>query len=238
MTLSADTAPGAAPAAAAEARGAVPADPAVGADGPLDLAALAATPVATDPFPHVIVPGFLKGAALAAIERDFPAIDRAGSFPPGALSYGPAFAAVLDALEAGPLADAIEAKFGVDLADRPTMVTVRGMTRPKDGQIHTDSTDKLITALLYMNGDWEADGGRLRLLRSADDLEDYAAEVPPVAGTLLVFVNGPTAWHGHKPFAGRRRTIQLNWVTDAGVVTRERRRHGLSAALKRLNPFG
>lgn len=207
-------------------------------EGPLDLAALAETPVSTDPFPHVIVPGFLKPDALVAIERDFPAIDRPGSFPPESLRFGPAFADMLNALEAPPLARAIEDKFGVDLAGRPSMVTVRGMTRQKDGQIHTDSTDKLITALLYMNGAWEADGGRLRLLRSAGDLDDYAAEVPPVAGTLLAFVNGPTAWHGHKPFAGRRRTIQLNWVTDSGVVARERRRHGLSATLKRLNPFG
>ena len=34
---------------------------------------------------------------------------------------------------------------------------------------------------------WEADGGRLRLLRRPDDLNDMIAEVPPTAGTLIAF---------------------------------------------------
>ena len=29
-------------------------------------------------------------------------------------------------------------------------------------------------------------------------------EVPPVNGTLLIFPNGPTTWHGHKQFVGTR----------------------------------
>lgn len=228
MTLDAPTAPDAAPDAPAGA---------MVDGGPLDLAALAAAPVADAPFRHLIVPGFLKADALPAIERDFPAIDKPGSFPAGTLRYGPAFEDLLAHLQAPPLARAFEDKLGVDLTGRPTMITVRGQTQEKDGRIHTDSTTKLITVLLYMNGDWESDGGRLRLLNRADDLDDYAAEVPPVAGTLLAFVNGPTAWHGHKPFVGRRRTIQLNWVTDTGVVAREQARHRLSATLKKLNPF-
>ena len=56
------------------------------------------------------------------------------------------------------------------------MYTVRGFVREKDGSIHTDSETKIITVLLYMNEDWREDAGRLRLLRSATDLEDYAAK--------------------------------------------------------------
>jgi hypothetical protein len=37
---------------------------------------------------------------------------------------------------------------------------------------------------------------------------------------------------------GERRSIQLNWVVDAAVVRRELSRHGWSARLKALNPFG
>ncbi len=69
---------------------------------------------------------------------------------------------------------------------------------------------------------------------SANDLSDYAAEVPPDRGTLLLFLNGPTAWHGFEPFEGRRRVIQVNWVTDESVVRREGSRHRLSAFMKRL----
>ncbi|MBV8059962.1 MAG: 2OG-Fe(II) oxygenase, partial [Alphaproteobacteria bacterium] len=90
-----------------------------------------------------------------------------------------------------------------------------------------------ITVLIYMNGQWGEPGGRLRLLRSPTDLNDAFAEVPPVQGTLLVFKNQPNAWHGHESFEGARRAIQLNWVTDQGVVWREQFRHRVSAFFKR-----
>ena len=38
----------------------------------LDYARLAAAPVATDPFPHVVVPGFVPPASLEAVLADLP----------------------------------------------------------------------------------------------------------------------------------------------------------------------
>src|SRR5690606_3321220 len=114
---------------------------------------------------------------------DFPVITKPGSFPTEALRFGACFAEMLDRLRGAEMTAAIAEKFDVDLTDRPTMVTVRGRCRARDGGIHRDSDGKLITALLYMNVAWEQAGGRLRLLRSRDDLEDYAVEVPPDAGT-------------------------------------------------------
>jgi hypothetical protein len=200
----------------------------------LDLERLADTPLARDPFDHAIVPGFVRAEAAAAIDADFPQIDGGGSFPPESFHHGPAFAALIAELEGAAMRRAVEAKFGIDLSRRPTMVTLRGQSRGKDGRIHTDSASKLITALIYMNPAWEADGGRLRLLRGPADIEDYAAEVPPARGTLLVFRCAPNAYHGHKPFVGARRSIQLNWVTSAAVMKRELARHAVSAWTKRL----
>jgi len=114
------------------------------------------------------------------------------------------------------------------------MVTARGLSAARDGQIHTDSRTKLITVLIYMNNAWEAKTGRLRLLRGPENLEDVIAEVPPDEGTLLIFKNEPNAWHGFHAFEGPRRVIQLNWVTDMGVVKREQTRHRISAFFKRL----
>ncbi|HZT52234.1 MAG TPA: 2OG-Fe(II) oxygenase, partial [Stellaceae bacterium] len=143
------------------------------------------TPVVPAPFPHVIVPGFLGPAAVRAVSADYPRIDQPGSFPVADLRFGPAFRGFLDELE-GPAMRALFAeKFAIDLAGRPTMVTVRGQARPSDGRIHADAASKLITVLIYMNEAWEAPGGRLRLLRAPDDLDSVVAEVPPSAGTLL-----------------------------------------------------
>ncbi len=115
------------------------------------------------------------------------------------------------------------------------MTTVRGVCAARDGRIHRDSRTKLVTVLLYLNSKWESPNGRLRLLRSPTDLTDVVAQVPPDAGTLLVFRNDENAWHGFEPVEGRRRVIQLNWVTDSGVVWREQARHRMSAWFKRLH---
>ncbi len=201
---------------------------------PIDVAAFERTPLTREPFPYVMVPRFVRPEALDAINKDFPAIEHHGSFPLPTLEFGPAFQRFMDAIRGPEFTRAVEKKLGIDLSTRPTMVTVRGQSRAADGQIHTDSVTKLITVLIYMNGKWESPHGRLRLLRSPDNLNDVIAEVPPDEGTLLVFRNQPNAWHGFEAFEGPRRVIQLNWVRDTGVVWREQTRHKVSAFFKRL----
>jgi hypothetical protein len=199
--------------------------------------ALKSASVERAPFPYFIVPRFVRADALEAIRADFPEIRHPGSFPLSTLRYGAAFGVFMDAIQSPEMTAAVGAKLGMDLAASPTMVTVRGQSRAADGKIHTDSRTKLVTALIYMNDSWESPKGRLRLVRSATDLNDVIAEVPPEQGTLLVFRNDPNAWHGFEPFSGPRRVIQLNWVTDAFVVRREQARHRLSAFFKRLGKF-
>jgi hypothetical protein len=201
---------------------------------PIDIAAFERAALVREPFPFVMVPRFVRPEAIAGIDADFPAITHLGSFPLPTLSYGPAFARFIDAIRGEEFTRAVEEKFGIDLSTKPTMITVRGQSGPGDGQIHTDSVTKLITVLIYMNAAWESPKGRLRLLRSASDLNATIAEVPPDEGTLLVFRNQPNAWHGFEAFEGPRRVIQLNWVRDAGVVWREQTRHKVSAFFKRL----
>jgi hypothetical protein len=203
----------------------------------LDIERFNTTPLVTEPFPHLIVPGFLRGDALPVIAEAYPKITRPGSFPTSEVAIGAVFARLLDELQGPEFQSAVAEKFAIDLAGYPTMVTVRGRARAKDGQIHTDSKTKLITVLIYMNGRWEAPGGRLRLLRSPDSIEHVITEVPPDEGTLLAFRVTENSWHGHEPFVGERRVIQLNWVTGAEVVQQEQRRHRLTARLKKLLPF-
>ena len=203
----------------------------------LDHAALRAAPLASDPFPHLLVPDFLPPEALRAVAADLPPIGKGGSFPPDSVRLGPAARALMAEMEGPELRAIIAERLGLDLSDAPSMLTLRGFTGPRDGRIHCDSLAKRVTVLLYLNqaGDaWAQHEGCLRLLRGPDDLEDYAAEVPPVNGTLLVFPNGPTTWHGHKTFVGPRYSIQLNYMTTDAKARSELRRHRISAFVKRM----
>jgi len=204
------------------------------ADAILEFEKFSATPLQQDPYQYMVVEDFVQPAALAAAALDFPKIDKAGSFPLPTLEYGPEFAKLIRALEGDRFRREVEKKFGLDLTGRPTMVTVRGQTDATDGRIHTDSRTKIITMLVYFNEAWQNQGGRLRILRSGTDLEDYVAEVEPRIGTLLAFRRSENSWHGHKPYVGPRRAIQLNWVLDEGVKTREQKRHKISAFFKKL----
>jgi SM-20-related protein len=201
----------------------------------LKLDTLRATPLQHDPFEYVIVKDFVDHARLKDVLADYPAVPGPGSHPPAGLNISGHFKELIDELLGSSFQHVVEEKFDVDLANRPTMYTVRGFCRARDGQIHTDSKTKIITVLLYMNDDsWESSTGRLRLLRNGSDLENYVAEVEPAGGTLLIFKRSDHSWHGHHPFEGKRRAIQLNWVTDQSVVDREQSRHGFSSKIKRL----
>lgn len=200
----------------------------------LDYDALERTPLRREPYDFLIVENFVLPERFGEVSADFPGTPGAGSHPPCELDMRGHFAAMMGELEEPRFRAAIEASFGIDLTGRPTMFTVRGQVRARDGNIHTDTKSKLITVLLYMNEGWESDGGRLRILRSGTDLEDYVAEVPPNGGTLLVFRRADNSWHGHKSHEGPRRAVQLNWVTSQDVVDRELGRHRFSTKVKKL----
>jgi SM-20-related protein len=202
----------------------------------LHIDRLRATLLRREPFDFLIVPGVVQEEAKPALERDFPRIAHAGSFPLSELTYGPAFSALLDGLRGSEFGAAMSEKFGIELTTYPTLITVRGCCGKRDGHVHTDAAWKVVSVLLYLNGDWDSEGGRLRLLRGKN-LEDVAVEVPPTWGTLLAFRRSERSFHGHKLFEGERRVVQLNWATDQKLIDREVLRHRRTARLKRLLPF-
>jgi SM-20-related protein len=69
----------------------------------LNLEALQATALNTEPFPYLIVPGFLRSEGLAAIHRDYPAVAAVGSYPLNSLQYGPSFKELVDDLQGDAL---------------------------------------------------------------------------------------------------------------------------------------
>lgn len=178
----------------------------------LNLAALDHAPLQQDPFDFLVVRDAIAPATLAELNRDYPHIDKPANYTPQDLDYGPSFRQLLEELDSPGFERHVAGKFGVDLDGAIKTITVRKFSEPSDGHIHTDHWSKIITLLVYFNPEWEQAGGRFRVLRSATDIEDYAAEVPPLGGTVLAFHRCSTSWHGYKPFAGERRMVQMSWV--------------------------
>ena len=187
-----------------------------------------------EPFDHAIVPQALAPAAAAAIPAEFPPIRHPGSFPLSEAPPGPALAAVIADLQSDRFRRAMERLFDLDLDCRPTLVTLRGQCGARDGRVHTDSTSKILSLLLYLNDGWSAPEGRLRLLDQDRDLSAPAVEVSPAIGTLLAFRRSDRSWHGHTPFVGQRRVLQLNYLTSARDSLASNLRHRISAFGKRL----
>ena len=198
----------------------------------IDFAALEKAQIIAEPFPYALISCFLRTGRAGEIIHDFPRVDFAGSVPLSDLKFGPMFRQLIEELEGDRLRRIIEEKFEISLANRPTLITVRGKTRAKDGRIHSDTKSKLITLLLYFNLKWENEGGRLRILRNADNLEDYVQEIAPTFGTCLIFKVTENCWHGHKPYEGERLAIQLNYLSDQAALRQHLSKHHLSARLK------
>ncbi len=204
----------------------------------LNLDKLRQANVETTPYTFTVVPGFLDADSVRRINETYPNIEKGGSYPIESLEANMAIKEVIDELDGEAFQTVIEEKFGVELDGRPKMYSLRGYTRAKDGKIHTDSKDKIITVLLYLNQDWNQDGGRLRILNNGTDVDDFVTEVAPDNGTLLIFKRADNSWHGHHPFEGPRRSLQMNWMTSEGSKGWHKVRHSLSAAVKKLTATG
>ena len=194
----------------------------------INLNALRQAELHSDPFDYLVVPDFLNREALQRVNSDYPAIDTAANHPLNSLQYGPAFGELIEEIQDTPFAEALGARFDLELEALPTTITVRKFCERTDGNIHTDHKSKVITALVYFNENWSHEEGQLRLLRSRGDIDDYTVQVPPYGGTLLVFRRTDHSWHGHTCFVGERRMLQLNYLDQSplAIVTQRISRFG------------
>jgi len=204
----------------------------------LNLDNLAKAIVATEPFPYFASSNLLDFAALQNILADFPDIQTSGVFTLSDLTYGKTFSQLIQEIRSSEFESLIGEKFAVDLSGKPLMITARGRCQKKDGRIHTDSKDKLVTCLLYLNDSaWGSQGGRLRLLRDGNNLKNTIREVSPRGDNFVAFKRSDHSWHGHEPFEGPRRYIMFNWLKSRVTLAKNIGRHKLSAVFKRTGYF-
>jgi SM-20-related protein len=202
----------------------------------IDLAKVDNAKLQVVPYDYIVVDDFIKDEWKNKLIENYPQVKAAGSFPLSTVTCNSQFQQLIDEMNSDGFRHAIEKKFNLDLEGKPTMFTVRGNCRLKDGQVHTDSESKIITVLLYMNPLWEKQGGRLRVLNSGN-IDDIKTEISPNVGTLLVFKRSEHSYHGHLPFEGPRKVIQMNWVTHQKFVDQEQKRHRWSALFKMFSSY-
>ncbi len=199
----------------------------------LDFEALAAAEVHQLPYPYFVVEQSLITDRVSELMQDFPELNDGGSFTLDGLATGASFDALIEELNGQEFRQQVSQKLDVDLQTLPMIVTLRGVSRPKDGRIHTDSKSKIATILIYFNEPWNFETGKLRVLRS-ENMDDMAAEIVPNAGAMLAFAVTEHCWHGYPAFNGVRRSIQINFVADDAAVKKHHNRHGFTAKLKSL----
>jgi hypothetical protein len=196
------------------------------------------------PFPALVARDMLDPSAAPALGEDFPRYRGAGFFPHAREDCGPAVNALVDALTAPAFADQLGALLGIErMSQYPPLVTICRALNLRHGTIHTDSRSKIATALVYLNPDWvPSHAGCLRFLAANNDIESLVApEIKPVFGTLAAFRRTDNSFHGHLPFEGERRVIQVAWLVDSEAVDRKTRRGRVSRAIKwligRIDPW-
>ncbi len=191
----------------------------------------------SEPFSFLVAREQLPDGVRGEIARDYPRYAGAGFFPWRESDCGPAVNRLIEELSSGGFADAIGARLGIpELGHYPSMVTLcRAMNR-RHGTIHTDSRSKIVTALLYLNETWpQTSDGCLRFLARDDDIDAMLVpEIRPLYGTLVAFRRADNSFHGHLPWDGERRVIQIAWLTSAAAKERKTRRGRFSRLFKRL----
>jgi hypothetical protein len=195
------------------------------------------TVVRQEPFRFIVAQEQLPRTAAHALQEDFPKYAGAGFFPYEERDCGPSVNRLIAELTDPAVASAIGSRLGIDnLGQYPTLVTLCRSLNKRHGTIHTDSKSKVATALLYLNESWpDTSDGCFRMLNRVDAIDDLAApEVRPLYGNLVVFKRADNSFHGHLPFEGERRVIQVAWLTGIEEKLRKTQRGKLSRLFKKL----
>jgi SM-20-related protein len=204
----------------------------------LQMNVLQGSVVSALPFPHMIAASVLPRDSEAALARDFPEMKSAGFFPVDDLKFGGSFAALIEDLRSAEFSELMAEKFHLALDRAPTLITIRRLSAKKDGRIHTDGKDKIASALIYLNSEWGSTDGRLRMLSKPEFDAEPKIEISPVYGNFIAFERSDHSYHGHLPFVGERRVVQIAWLTGVEALARKQKRHGRISLLKALTrPF-
>ena len=200
----------------------------------VDYDAIRAAEAHHTPYDYMLGKGALRAEWIPALRESFPDINVTGFHPLSQMKIQGAFAKLMEEIEGPEFTAAVSAALGLDLSRCPTLITIRKLSAAHEGRIHCDSQSKIATLLIYMNEGWLSPEGRFRVLRNDRDFNDYVVEVSPEMGSFVAFRRADHSWHGHTPFVGARRVVQIAWVRSRADIDRKNKRHGVSSFFKNL----
>src|SRR3954452_6256694 len=192
----------------------------------VNVEAVRNAPISHEPYDYFLGAGILKEEAVPELKRDFPDIQKPGYLTVDEVGLKGRFKTLIEELESPEFTEQISKKRGRERPPYRRLTTIMKRSQPKSGAIHTDGPSKVMTMLVYMNDDWGTDSaGRLRVLFDGQNFEPYKVEVPPIMGTVFAFLRSDNSWHGHTPFAGERKVVQIAWIKDADELARKQKRN-------------
>lgn len=200
----------------------------------IDYGAVRSAEVHHEPYDYMLGKGALHQTWIPELRESFPDIKVSGFHPLSQLKVTGAFAQLMEEIEGAEFTSAVSDGLGIDLSPYPRLITIRKMSASHEGNIHCDSESKIASLLIYMNEGWLSPEGRFRVLRSDRDFSDYVTEVSPEMGSFVAFRRADHSWHGHTPFVGERRVVQIAWIRSQTEIDRKTRRHNRSSFLKKL----
>ena len=207
----------------------------------INIEGLKAARTGREPYNFLVGDNFIQSDAVAPLRNDYPDIREPGFFTEtdiGERVRG-AFAKLLQDLKSPEVSQIVSEKLDIDLVGKPKMITIRKISQAKDGRIHTDGAAKIATMLTYLNDKWDgSSAGCLRVLRNDRDFDDYVEQISPLTGTVFAFRRSDSSWHGHTPFIGERRVVQMTWLRSEADVARKEQRGAFSHGLKKIFRFG
>jgi SM-20-related protein len=135
-------------------------------------------------------------------------------------SLSPSWKALLDDLESDEFMDWLCRVTDLDLRGLPSEIGVYTYHRGDYISLHKDKPTKALTAILYLNEVWPAEGGGNFEVRASGRSADAPLEsVPPLGGRLLAFPPSDTSWHAVSRIETddvTRLTVQLEfWLRES-----------------------
>jgi hypothetical protein len=201
----------------------------------INVDAIANATALSEPFALFYGQGAIREEALPQVRAEFPHLDVVGFLTVKPKDLSGVYRQLLEELESPEFTEAVSQKLGKNLHPYGRLTQIMRRSHKRYGRIHTDGEAKIATMLLYLNDDWPEGGeGQIRAFRSNKSFDDYEVEVPPLIGNVFGFLRSDKSWHGHTPFEGERRVIQLTWVQSEADVERKQDRNRTAQFLKRI----